>query len=156
MTVAVNHRQLIIDDFIDRFEAMQTGVEGVDRNYNLVTVCQDLKLVEQVDASKCPWVSVIGSDGTGTPQLGNSEQDTMDVIVLVYVKPDAARFPSQTAPQLLEAVMCDLEAAFNADPSCGGRVFRSTINREVDHDMEGRYSLAALTFSLSYNVKRTA
>lgn len=156
MTLAINHVQLIIDHFIDKFEALQTGVEGVDHHYNLVTVCDDLKLVEEVDPSKCPWVAVLDSDGTGVPQLSNSEQDTLDVIVLVYAKPDKDRFPGQSAPKLLRAVRCDLEAAFYTDVSCGGRVFKHSITREVDHDKQGRYSMAALTFSLSYNVKRTA
>jgi len=156
MALPINHRQLLIDDINTKLTALKSITEGSEYRHKLVTVTDKPAPVDQVDPSLTPWACIVGGDGQSGNAPSNSDTDEMTVVIFGYVYEDLTRWSTLTAPKVCEEVLCDIEKAIDADLGHGGRAFGSTRERELIHELSGKWSVFTLRENIRYNRRRTS
>ena len=154
MALPTVHRQLIVDNVKAALVPLKTIAAGVDYHHQLRTVTGTPSPLEQVDPAAMPWVLVTSEDGDSGNQPSQSDNDSLDLVLTVYVARNATRWPDLSAPELMEEVLADIEKVLDADLSRGGRATGATRTRELFHDLAGVWAVCILTESIDYTRRR--
>ena len=138
-------RKAILDSYV---AALETVVEGVDYRHTL-TVTRKPRSIEQVNASECPHLIVVGGpEPAGELQVSQKAADNMEVVMQGYVKPDPQRWPGMSAAEILEEVLGDVKKAVDRDPARGVQAYRKLRDIDVAHHLEGAWSVFVITDTL--------
>jgi len=134
-------RQTLINDFVTRLDEINGGT---DYNHTL-TVTKRGRPLAKVDTAECPWVWVGCTKSKAEARLSMTDDETHTVFMLIYVRPDEARWAGKGASELAEQVIADIIKKLDLDPSHGDLC--SAREREIDatHSTEDDWSVVLLT-----------
>ncbi len=137
MALPILYRLDILEDVRTTLKAMAAGT---DFRHEFRTVTSRTQPVDAVPYSECPFVMVVGGEGTQEKQLSRRSHDTVQVTVQAYVKQDESRFPGKTTPDLAEELRADIMKAMDVDPSRGGCAIFQSREEDMTHSLEAGFS----------------